>query len=58
MIRLKKGEFILVCENCGERIELKDNINSKEIEDKFIIVTEDDGRIYITCSSCGNKISF
>lgn len=49
---MKKSEFILVCGNCGERIELKD----KEIDDKFIIVAGDDGRIYITCNGCGNKI--
>lgn len=50
--------FILVCENCGERLALKDKITDKEISDTFEIVVDDEGRIHIRCNKCGNKICF
>ena len=56
--QMKNNEFILVCGNCGERLTLEDNLSDKKIDEKFSIVSSDDGRIYITCKSCENKISF
>jgi DNA-directed RNA polymerase subunit RPC12/RpoP len=55
---LDKGEFILVCSNCGQRLILENGIEYDKITEKFNIVISDTKEILIICNECGNRVRF
>lgn len=55
---MDSGEFILACNNCGQRIILKNGIEYDEITQKIHFIISDIKEVIITCTQCSNRIKF
>jgi Fe2+ or Zn2+ uptake regulation protein len=53
---MKNNSFKLICNNCGNMAELKDDASNQDYDGKFIFYPIQNERISIYCQKCDNDV--